>query len=433
MKCIKKILLSLVAVFGVLSFTAACDKNNNENKESSTESTVPFIDYVAQTKLNQVCTKDSSFFGNDGIAFATLVRNVDGDTTVFMVEGKEMTARYAGVDTPESTGSIEKWGKTASYFTAGKLNTAKSIIVQTDGGPATTDSNGTRYMTYVWYQPSDGGDYRLLNLELVQEGLSYGKSATAPRYSDVLIQAQAQSLRLKIRLYGPDNFDENWYGGEVIETTIKGILDNQEQYVKDTVKVRFDCTVTRNDGMYVYAQDVDGLTGEVYSILLYKGYNLTTKKLENGNRVTICGNVAEYEGNVQITSMQDIPLSTSADNIKLISKGNEVVCKEVNPSELVVSNTGLSRCLVRMNNIKVISTYTTKNGGSNDGAVTITGICDGKNVTIRTSVLIDDNYQTITEDVYKNQTIDVTGIVEEYNGAYQIKVVAISDVIFHNN
>lgn len=433
MKCIKKILLSLVAVFGVLSFTAACDKDNNENKESSTESTVPFIDYVAQTKLNQVCTKDSSFFGDDGIAFATLVRNVDGDTTVFMVEGFEMTARYAGVDTPESTGSIEKWGKTASYFTADKLNSAKSIIVQTDGGPAKPDTNGKRYLTYVWYQPSDGGDYRLLNLELIQEGLSKGHSSTNQRYNDVFVEAYAQAIKLKIRICDDKNVDENFYGGDVIETTIKGILDNQEQYVKDTVKVRFDCTITRNDGMYVYAQDVDGLTGEVYSILLYKGYNLTTKKLENGNRVTICGNVAEYEGNVQITSMQDIPLSTSADNIKLISKGNEVVFKEVNPSELVVSNTGLSRCLVRMNNIKVISTYTTKNGGSNDGAVTITGICDGKNVTIRTSVLIDDNYHTITEDVYQNQTIDVTGIVEEYNGAYQIKVVAISDVIFHNN
>lgn len=429
MKSIKKILLSFVAVFGVLSFTAACGK---DEAKSSVESTIPFVDYVAQTKLDQTCTSTSSFFGDEGIAFATLIRNVDGDTTVFLVEGKEMTARYSGVDTPESTGSIEKWGKTASYFTAERLNNATSIIVQTDGGAAKTDSNGTRYMTYVWYQPSVGADYRLLNLELVQEGLSYGKSATAPRYSNVLVQAQAQSLRLKLKLYGPDNVDENFYGGDVIETTIKGILDNQAEYVKNTVKVRFDCTVTRNDGMYVYAQDVDGLTGEVYSILLYKGYNLSTKKLENGNRVTVCGNVAEYEGNVQITSMQDIPLSTSVDNIKLLSKNNELNIKEVNASNLLISDKQLNRRIVRMNNITVTSTYTTKSGNS-AGAVTITGDCAGKKVSIRTSVLIDENYHTITEDVYKDKTIDVIGIVEEYDGAYQIRVVAFSDVFFKTN
>ena len=49
---------------------------------------------------------------------ATVVRVVDGDTAVFRLEGgaTEKT-RFIGIDTPESTNSIEEYGREAAAYT----------------------------------------------------------------------------------------------------------------------------------------------------------------------------------------------------------------------------------------------------------------------------------------------------------------------------
>ena len=66
---------------------------------------------------------------------------IDGDTTHFYINQSGnynnisktpgidgvLKARYLGVNTPESTGKIEEWGKKASKFTQEKLATATSI------------------------------------------------------------------------------------------------------------------------------------------------------------------------------------------------------------------------------------------------------------------------------------------------------------------
>ena len=113
---------------------AGCDKKSNDNGNTGdgggqTVDPAPdeTVDYVAQTKLTQAVTETSSFFGDDGIAYATVERCVDGDTAVFLTGGVSFTARFLGVDTPESTGDVEEWGKTASLFTAAKLNNAYNL------------------------------------------------------------------------------------------------------------------------------------------------------------------------------------------------------------------------------------------------------------------------------------------------------------------
>ena len=52
----------------------------------------------------------------------TVIAFVDGDTTHFsvpetMVEDGVLRARYLGINTPESTGRVDAWGKAASRFT----------------------------------------------------------------------------------------------------------------------------------------------------------------------------------------------------------------------------------------------------------------------------------------------------------------------------
>ncbi len=420
MKKIRNILYVLCFTFALLLFVSCSKEKENNNNENS------YTDYVGQTKLNINVTASHSFFGNDGVALATLVRSVDGDTAVFVANGQEFTARFLGVDTPESTGQVEKWGKTASLFTASKLSSAVSIVVQTDGGAAQKDTTGNRYLTYIWYKPSADADYRLINLELVQEGLSYGKTATANKYKSQLIAAQNQAMAQKLRLFGNDE-DENFFAGSALNTDIKYILENSTTLLEQNAKVRFEATVVRTEGLYIYVQDYDAEADKVYSLLLYTGYNFSSKKIVIGNRLSVCGTVQSYEGNVQISGLKDLAVKNE-DNIQYISSDYEIKKTPVTVSDVVNATYMDERRFVTLENIKVVKIYTTNNGGSSDGAMTITGKVGDETITVRTTVL-RENYELITEEYFKDKTITVTGFIETYENSKQIKVVSIEDVI----
>ena len=101
--------------------------------------------------------------------------------------------------------------------------------------------------------------------------------------------------------------------------------------------------------------------------------------------------------------------------------GEEEVSKAY--GELAVSTS------ICMKNLKVVKTYTTKNPESDDfGAMTLTCEADGQRIAVRTEVLKDENGDLITEDLYKNKTINVEGIVDHYEGSYQIRVYTPQDI-----
>ena len=84
----------------------------------------------------------------------TVKAYVDGDTTHFhipesVIEGGVLKARYLAVNTPESTGKIEEWGKAASNYTKEKLQSAASILIESDDSKWNLDSTGGRYLVWV--------------------------------------------------------------------------------------------------------------------------------------------------------------------------------------------------------------------------------------------------------------------------------------------
>lgn len=87
-----------------------------------------------------------------------VVRVVDGDTIIVLIEGKETTIRMIGIDTPESvhpdSSRNTENGKIASEYTA-ELLTGKQVYLEYDR--ERTDSYG-RTLAYVW-----------LNHEMVEE------------------------------------------------------------------------------------------------------------------------------------------------------------------------------------------------------------------------------------------------------------------------
>jgi DNA/RNA endonuclease YhcR with UshA esterase domain len=86
---------------------------------------------------------------------------------------------------------------------------------------------------------------------------------------------------------------------------------------------------------------------------------------------------------------------------------------------------------VTMKNLKVTDIHTTNNGGDSDGAMTLTCVVNGATVSVRTDVLYTEDGSLVTANYFRGKTIDVRGIVDIYNGEYQIKVFLISDVTVH--
>lgn len=435
-----KLLALLLLVFSIL-FISSC----NSNKEETTSTT----DYVAETKLEQSFTATSTFTGADGIEEVTLYQAVDGDTIhVTDKAGTILKLRFLGVDTPESTSKVEPWGMAASKFTKNIVKTCNSLVIQSEGGAATTDNYG-RYLTWVWYQANAGDDYKLLNLELVQNGYSFGKSEGLVRYKDVIIAAAAQARNAELKVFGETDPDYCYNSAiEISLMELRTSLDangNESEYYNQ--KVIFEATVVGLDGKGTYYfNDTDAESGVTYGIQAYSNQAGTTGYLDTvGNRVKISGTVVYYEtgGVYQLTSLIDKIISKNEDNIKLISENYDYELNDITPAELNdTTSEGHNNKLftiVKLSNVVVTETYTTTTAGSSSiGAITITGTINGEEVTIRTIVLYDrtgtyevDSSKRVLASNFDGKTIDVVGIVESFNGKYQVKLLTMDNVDFH--
>ena len=88
---------------------------------------------------------------------------------------------------------------------------------------------------------------------------------------------------------------------------------------------------------------------------------------------------------------------------------------------------------LELRDLTVESVYTTTDEeSSSKGAMTLTCKAGDTTVLVRTIVLKDANGDVITADAYEGKTIDVKGIVDFFDGAYQIKVFSVNDITIHN-
>lgn len=385
----------------------------------------------------------------------TVKAYVDGDTTHFhvpesVIPGGVLKARYLAVNTPESTGKIEEWGKAASNYTKEKLQSAASILIESDDGKWNLDSTGGRYLVWVWYKPDAASDYRNLNIEILQEGLAIASNSANNRYGETCMAAIAQAKTEKLHVHSGQK-DPNFPYGEAQELTLKELRANIKEY--EGAKVAFEGVITKNNSNTVYVEEYDPETDMYFGMTVYYGYALNGTGLQilsAGNRVRIVGTVQYYEtgGTYQVSGLEYSPMRPDdPSNIKKLGEGFAPAYVPVTADRFLSGQMELTvgeenktfgfaelslNTSVSMSGLRVTSVYTTDNEeSSSNGAMTLTCEADGKEISVRTIVLRDTEGKLITSALFENKTIDVKGLVDLFDGTYQIKVFSIEDIIIH--
>ena len=449
-----RLLALLVAMLMILPCVVAC--NNGETPEQPQRE---HVDYAANTKLDM---------SSESLKIEATVKSyIDGDTTHFFVDDTTafpegyVKARYLAIDTPESTGKIEAWGKTAANFTKEKLKNAYAIMLESDTAIWNTDSNG-RNLLWVWYKTDENSDWRNLNIEILQNGYAYASNSGQNRYGSTCMAALSQADAENLYVHSSEKDPSYPYDAATL-VSIKELRANPAAY--DGCKVAVTGIIAQKTASGLYLEELDAEDNQYYGMYVYHGYNLpfgTDSFLVTGNLVYYVGifqyatAVDAYQiggivydmmkpGDPAYTHLverdQTIPF-TPTDIPTLTSGETEVSSPDGDVVTTYKGNFSVLHTSVSLEGLKVIRTYTTEDpeSGSN-GAISLTCEKDGKTITVRTIVLYekDENGQKVkvTADRFEGQTIDVKGVVDAFApegstvSTIQVKVFTLDNIIIH--
>lgn len=309
--------------------------------------------YTDALKLTQTVNPNEKFTDpSDGVyalGEVTIAEVVDGDTFNFYngrgVDPKttsdiSYTVRFEGVNTPESTARIEPWGVKASQFVKSILwdsdkgqQKPYSVVIQNDisvfGQNDGTSSN--RYLGFVWYKMSESSDYRLLNLEIIEQCYSLNllsEYSTYCPYLDSFLEAAKAGAKSKKRVFGEKDPGYD-YTNTILDVSIRYVIDNYENLgVADTdsqessdsgVKVRITGLIVGFSGDSIFVRDVTDPyeNGEYASIYVYTALTVVgmAQTYHVGEIITFVGKATRYHKNIQLTDVKD--LSTGAADEKI--------------------------------------------------------------------------------------------------------------------
>ena len=476
MSKLSKLLIILVVLCMLVGCFAACgvlgfgpdenpdggDTGGDNQTGGNEEPEYEFIDYASQARFDP----------NSGRAWAevTVKSYIDGDTTHFYVDKDIISegyvkARYLTINTPESTGVVEPWGKKASNYTKTQLMKATSIIIESDTDKWDLDSTGSRYLLWIWYKTAEDTEYRNLNLEILQQGLAYGSGVGSNVYSELGLKILYQAKALKLHVFSKAKDPDYYYGG-AIELSLKEIKANCEKYEGQLVK--FEAVVAKQIGPTIYVEEYDAENDMYFGMQIFAGYGYSRMSdFIIGNRVSIVGTLQYYEngGTYQVSNLQVNLLKPNWEGgCRVISTGHSASFRELDVNtlmngkieldtfkEIEDENGELVETVVKesfdygelahystavVSNLTVQSVYTTESDTDSDGALTITcKDANGNTIKIRTAEqlfrTVDGKSVAVVEgDFPEGTVISVRGVIDSFRGEYQIKVFDYSDITF---
>jgi endonuclease YncB( thermonuclease family) len=316
--------LSLIAIATLLS---GCGPSANptsseavSSPSESTSSSITPIDYFTNGSVALSLDYAGKDFYKDGIGQVSLYTPIDGDTAHFTPLVKTTSAlviksRFWGIDTPESTGQIQEYGKEASNFTTAQLEDANkngTIVVSspfTEYKVPEHDSTGTRYVSLIWVNFTKKNapytELHLLNLYIVQNGLSWVKNvADMPQYSDTFYAAEAQAKALKYNLFSGLPAPLFNYGDyedisllDIKREVVAKIKDPTHKNKYDGAKVRVTGTVAGYAGNILYIESYfNSETGSTVEGGEYAGVNIFTGMSAISSRFTKVNTYIQVSG-----------------------------------------------------------------------------------------------------------------------------------------
>ena len=413
-----RLLAGVAALLMLVSVFAACKK----------EPELVHVDYVTDLKLDLASeTKKIE---------ATVKSYIDGDTTHFYVNKSEdfpdgiIKARFLAIDTPESTGRLEEWGKAAAAHTKEKLKNAYAIMLESDTAEWNKDNNG-RHLLWIWYKADENSEWRNLNLEILQSGYAVASNTGQNRYGTTCMAALNQATKEKLYVHSGEK-DPSYPYGAATEITLKELRLNRDAYLG--VKVAVEGVITQDTNGTLYLEAYDAEDDKYYGMQVYYGYNMATSAkrfLKAGNLVHIVGTFqyAEVVNAYQIAGLEyDQMKPGDPTYTHLIEKEQPIAYTEITDlANFVNGNTDMTvgdetvsfandelalYTSASIKGLKVVDTYVTQKG-DNTGAISMTCEKDGVQITIRTIVLYEDG-QLVTPDRFEGQTIDVIGVIDAY-------------------
>ena len=450
-----RLFAALMALLMILPGIVACKKtpveNNGEGNQEGTQHV--HVDYVGSTKLDMA---------SDSLKIEATVKSyIDGDTTHFYVEESTefpdgvVKARYLAIDTPESTGRLEEWGKAAAANTKETLKNAYAILLESDDNKWNKDNNG-RHLLWIWYKTDENSEWRNLNIEILQKGFAVASNSGQNRYGTTCMAALKQAGIEKLYVHSSQK-DPSYPYGAATPVTIKELRTNRDAY--EGVKVAIEGIVTQDTNGTLYIEQYDEEDGKCYGMQVFYGYNMATSAkrfLKAGNLVYLVGTFqyAEVVNAYQIAGLeydqmkpgdpaythliekdQEIPYTAITNLADFMTGKTDVTVGE----ELIsfANNELALHTAVTLTGLKVVDTYTTTKETSDDkGAISLTCEKDGVKITIRTIVLYE-NGTLVTADRFEGQTIDVVGIVDSYTpegsteAQIQIRVFTVGSIFIH--
>ena len=443
-----RILTLALALVMLLSTLLACnpaDPGNEPEREH--------VDYVAQTKLEMTSSSRK--------IEARVKSYIDGDTTHFYVDESAdfpegvVKARYLAIDTPESTGRLEEWGKKASAFTKETLKNAAAILLESDDESWNKDNNG-RHLLWIWYKPTADAEWRNLNIEILQNGYAIASNSGQNRYGSTCLAALAQATAEKLYVHSNEK-DPSFPYGDATEITIKELRTNREAY--EGVKVAVEGVIAQNTNGTLYLEQYDEEDERWYGMQVFYGYNMATSAkrfLQTGNAVRIVGTFqyAEVVNAWQIAGLEyDQMDPKNPKYTQLIAENQTVPYTEI-PDLSVFTNgktdLAVGEETVSFNNnylalhtsaslkgLTVVDYWVTERETSDDkGAITLVCEKDGVRINIRTIVLYE-NGALVTPDRFAGKTIDVLGVVDAYTpegsteAQIQVRVFTVGAITIH--
>lgn len=348
MNNIRKIILTF-AVFVLLPLSGCTGTEDTCAVLSSADEllSTPITDSFKFSEESAYSGKTFTTPGSNGlmIGSAVLKSTTDGDTANFEVAGYAETVRlrFLGVNTPESTAKVEPWGKKASIFVKKILESAHTVVLINDSALfGERDSSGNRHLGFIWYKATEAADFRLLNLEIVEQCYSknflFTESALTP-YRAKFEAAEARGLACKYRVHGADDPGYD-YSDSVAEPTIRYLRDNYAEFGiteggSSGKQLVISGLVVGQMGDSMVMRDIvepDEETGEYCSMYAYAGYNSSLASVVKvGDVIKIYARATMYNANIQLSDLKTNTVGKQKIEWLAISPGNTLVLDKFYP------------------------------------------------------------------------------------------------------